>query len=261
MKELLYLCLFIAFFNDLWAQNRLYITPIYAIQSEVSRLDRHYGNRYTGFSTYYDWLGGANFGATISYYHSDKWNISTGLVAGLLGWGFEIKSKQLSASHNTGNTIFRIPLTFGKTIQEVNFLRLNPQKDTYLMLFNLELIGGISYDFFINPETYQPYSYQIENFFYPGVLIAYQEVPKVINQQSFSIHGGFALQFRHRGENRLRIAFFYSQGLRNLIDIDVNYNLSGQLYNSRLKTSGSVFGCNISYPIKLITFKKNNINY
>ena len=99
----------------------------------------------------------------------------------------------------------------------------------YLLLFKSRIISGVSYDLVKNS---------------PGNLATK-------NPTNVSAFLGLGLQFFSYNKDRLQLNIFYSQGLKEIADGQVNYFFEGKDYAGVLGSRGSFFTIQVAYPIQL----------
>ena len=258
-------CLIIFFFlignyQNLFAQKALYLKPFFGIQSPFCHYDRkivkNEAFKVKNFQTT------DNFGLLLELVLNEDWTISTGWSKGNIGWGFkETIPQDISKGYGfeiggyRGNYIHRFPVMTKKRLAEVAWLEIDPEKELYVFNFKFYAQSGLSLD-------YIPYANALAGTDTTGwgvstgdYILNYERV-KVLNRWNTSVQIGLGAQFYHNGRPRFDITLFYSQGLRNMVQIDIDTDMNGLKFNTRLLTRGSVVGATLAYPIRLKTFER-----
>lgn len=99
----------------------------------------------------------------------------------------------------------------------------------YLLLFRSRIISGISH--------HRVRSIQ-------GNL-------STTDQTNMAVFLGLGLQFFSSGKDRLQLNILYSQGLKEIAQVDVDYFLDGKNYSGKLGSKASFFTVQIAYPMQL----------
>ncbi len=117
----------------------------------------------------------------------------------------------------------------------------------YLVLFKLRLVAGLSYNYVV-PATNDN---QLEGFSSGTYLYT------VNSRNSFSAFLGLNLQFFNYHKNHFQFTLLYSQGLSQILTVDVDYQLSSGNYEATIGSRGSYLSLQLGYPIRLVDFSKN----
>ncbi|HRG80333.1 MAG TPA: hypothetical protein PL167_12005, partial [Cyclobacteriaceae bacterium] len=116
----------------------------------------------------------------------------------------------------------------------------------YLVLFRLRLLAGVSYNYVV----YATDDNQLEGFSSGTYLYT------VNNRNSFSAFLGLNLQFFNYHKNHFQLTVLYSQGLSQVLTVDVDYQLSSGNYEATIGSRGSYISLQVGYPIKLYDSSK-----
>ena len=251
---------------EVFSQKTLYISPLIGVENPYCSLRKETLNAPT-FKANNLYIG-LSYGLIFKLKLNPKWSISTGISSGAIGWGFRFTEIE---SNSTNNSSFRIerrvsraknfhrfPLLLTYNFKEVEWIPL-PKKDDseqrYLFACDLEAILGVSYNI-IGPFSRFDSSTETANDFGVGDTIPYRDSYTLKRMWGASVIAGLGMQFYRLGKPKFHLLFYYSQGLLNIANVTVEYTSNAQNYTSRLHARGTIAGIQLSYPIRLKTFKK-----
>jgi hypothetical protein len=241
--------------SETHAQKNIFLKPTGGIQSIFS--DFSYGNNnphlYQGFDASNDY-----WGVMVQYNLNSKIRIAVGISESDIGWGYKIKTPRVMEGHTRGAPLLQFPLKLETLIKEdVRIGRLDKVDYRYAMIFDLYLIGGVSYDWFRFNNFNGVLSGGINT---PNpvndVITVDEKLPNVLHRHGASIQAGIGFQFKSHDKDRLDIQLVYSQGLRKLVTADVDYTINQTAYFLQMAARGSAFRITASYPIRLSKRKK-----
>ncbi len=144
--------------------------------------------------------------------------------------------------------MLRVPLQLHYAFaNNIRVLNLDRTRYAYLLLFRLYAIAALDFNYTATKTS---------PFIVKGSY-GYGQADSVITVQESVIRDrhnlapgiGFGIQFFDRADhNRLDISFYYSRGLSLLAYQDIIYHTRNE--QIRLLSRGSLFGVNLSYPIR-----------
>ncbi|WP_143017241.1 hypothetical protein [Catalinimonas alkaloidigena] len=195
---------------------------------------------------------------------NDRWSVASGWYRGGAGWSYKFKNPPgVHQRHARGGELDHYPLLGYYDLKQFRWGRLyrRPERISdltydnddifYLFLFRVQAFAGISYDHLVADGDDN--KTEFINF---GNL-THNVTNTVVTRRGASLWLGTALQFRHQGKDRLQLRLYYVQGLRKLVNIDLEYDWEGQTYRPQLGVRGSAFGIDVSYPIRLARFYRD----
>ena len=255
-------CLFTGPAHKVCAQAVLSLRPHFGAQIPLCYLIDRAGSpsvfRYNNFDLH------AHYGLMLHLRINDQWSMATGYSRGGAGWSYGFKSLPTTHQRRTiGADVNRFLLAsyrdlkvvrwgrFYRRAEQVSELTYDSDDIFYLLLFRLQAFAAVSYDYLV------PASDDNATTFVQSGAVHHYMNETIATRHGASLWLGVALQFRHQNKDRLQLHFYYSQGLRKLVDVDIDYEWQGQAYRPRLGTRGSGFGLNAAYPIRLVRFKRH----
>jgi len=240
--RLLPFLLFVVTFS--FAQTKLFLKPHIGAQVMYAHYDRSIGKIESFRPRNFDITD--NFGLLLQLKLNNNWSIASGWSKGNIGWGNRIRMPQhitkspsngFELNHSISNYIHRFPLNLSRTLKDVTFLPIDRDKDLYLFNFKVHALAGISVDYIDRKSRFDDYEESWSNTF--GNVIFYQEDMTILNRWGGSVMAGIGMQYYHLGKERLEINICYSQGLRNMVQSDINYTLNTETFSSRMLARGS----------------------
>jgi hypothetical protein len=253
--------LLIVFVHYSYGQKQLFITPSLGMAFPLSYTisppdgDNGYGPNTFDF--------GASLDLSLQYQVNQQWIIFAGWrTSNDTGFGIrygdidkDFEKGKLSVASNT----IRFPIGFQKHISTHKWFEVKRRADIlknisgdknedilYLVLFKLRVLAGVSYNYVV-PATNDN---QLESFSSGTFLYT------VNNRNSYSAFVGFNLQFFNYHKNHFQLTFLYSQGLSQVLTVDVDYQLASGNYEATLGSRGSYISLQLGYPIKLYDSSK-----
>lgn len=244
------------------AQKILYLKPVIGRQTPVCRFDKSIPNEKGLIEPL--WRMNWSYGALLALKLNDDWTIQTGLENGFTGWHFRRSSESTAIANNVeGYWAFhqthRLELLVQRRLLTVMALNLDPEKELYLLNFDLYATAGVSYNLIPKrgagtdstilgtyPDNNPPES---DHSYY-----------RFLRTRSGAIYVGIGTQFYHQNNPRFDFTLFYSQGLSDVLAVEIINNRQGNLRTvAKLRTRGSVIGATLAYPIRLKTFERKRV--
>ncbi len=242
----------------------LFVKPHVGFQVPYARYDRSIGKASTFKPRYFDITD--NWGLMLQLKLNDEWSIASGLSYGNIGWGYRIEVPDHlvknpygspRASHSTSNYIYRFPIQALRTLKDITYFPLNREQRLYLFNFKLHVLGGVSVDYLSPKSKFAPYA---GGLMIPSVDgISYSESTAVKNRWGASAILGLGMQFYHNGKEQFELNLYYSQGLRDMLQTDIDYTMNTESRSTRMMTRGSFVGATLAYPILLKTYKESSL--
>jgi hypothetical protein len=253
--------LLIVFAHAGYGQRQLFITPSlgmnFPLSYTISPAAGDGGYRANTFDF------GASFDLSLQYQLNPKWILFGGVKASEnVGFSFKYGDRQQDnfygklsvASYTPG-----IPAGFMRHLSTQKWFKLKRRSAIienisgvknedvlYLVLFKIRLLAGLSYNYVV-PATYdnQLDGFSSGTFFY-----------SVNNRNSLSAFLGLNLQFFNYHKNHFQLTILYSQGLSQVLTVDVDYQILSGNHEATLGSRGSYISIQLGYPIKLVDFSK-----
>jgi len=253
--------LLIVFAHAGFGQRQLFITPSlgmnFPLSYTISPAAGDGGYRANTFDF------GASFDLSLQYQLNPKWILFGGVKASEnVGFSFKYGDRQQDnfygklsvASYTPG-----IPAGFMRHLSTQKWFRIKRRtailerisenkndEVLYLVLFKIRLLAGVSYNYKM-PSTGEN---ELRSFSSGTYLYT------VNNRDYFSPFLGLNFQFFNYHKNHLQFTILYSQGLKQVIEADVDYQLLSGDYEATLGSRGSYISIQLGYPIKLVDFSK-----
>ena len=263
MKKILAFLCALGCCQNLSAQKTLYLKPFIGRQTTLSRFDKNFDNPddVTVRPLSMNWSPGAYLVLKLN----DDWTVQSGVESGFTGWHFKQKNPAGNfAGNQKGESAYhradRLQLLVQRRLATVMALNLNPEKNIYLLNFDFYVSAGLSYNMI--PSRSGPYPTDttiIDRYVYnrrPEYDYAYH---KFLRWHSGAIYIGFGTQFYHQDNARFDFTVFYSQGLTDVMVVEVNYRQGDNRHIAKLRTRVSVIGATLAYPIRLKTFERKSV--
>lgn len=173
-----------------------------------------------------------------------RWRFSVGGYYS--GYGMSYKESRFARSER--GVMVRVPLQLHYTFADnIRVLNLDRTRYAYLLLFRLYAIAALDFNYVATPVSSWVSKGSYGQTQSDSVVTVQQSVIKA--RSNFAPGIGFGIQFFDRADHdRLDISFYCSSGLRLLAYQDIIYHTRNE--HIRLLSKGSLFGVNISYPIR-----------
>lgn len=189
-----------------------------------------------------------SFGIDMQVELNRQWRLSLGSHYGTYGFNYNIVNLVGRAS---SSNIIRFPFQVHYTLKDdVQLINLDKIKYNYLLVFKLYGLLGVSYNRVGRPGNFGQYT-NVGN----SNVKVYEYTPVVTNRNNASLYVGVGFQFHNGEKDRFDVSFYYSQGIGKIAYKDIAYEIEGTSYQTRLWSRGTILGFNVSYPIRLKTFK------
>jgi hypothetical protein len=255
------LLLIIVFVHTGYAQRQLFITPSlgmnFPLSYTISQAIGDGGYRANAFDF------GASFDLSLQYQLNPKWILFGGVKASEnVGFSFKYGDRQRDSFYgklSVANYTPSIPIGFMWHLSTQKWVKLKRRSAIienisgeknedilYLLLFRIRLLGGVSYSY-VMPATYDN---QLDSFS-AGTFLK-----RVNDRNYFSPFLGLNFQFFNYHKNHFQLTLLYSQGFKQVIQADVNYQLLSGDYEATLGSRGSYISLQLGYPIKIYDSSK-----
>ncbi|MGM9508053.1 hypothetical protein ACS5NO_10005 [Larkinella sp. GY13] len=233
----------------------VYLKPTGGIQAVFS--DITYGTS-TNSNLSKGWNPSDDYwGLLIQYNFIPKWRVSTGICESDIGWIYKIKGNRYTVGSGTYAPIIQFPLNIDYMLRDnIRIGRLDKVDYRYLMIFNVYLTGGASFNWF-KFDNYGAGSLSGGTGGFQNPIEIDEKLPNVLHRRGASIQAGIGFQFKSHDKDRLDIQLVYSQGLRKLVTVDVDYTINQTAYFLQMAARGSAFRITASYPIRLSKHRKS----
>jgi hypothetical protein len=253
--------LVIAFVHPLHGQRQLFITPSlgmnFPLCYTISPATGDGGYRANVFTF------GASFDLSVQYQINPKWILFGGVKASEnAGVSFKYGVSSIDYRWGKFSTVSYTPSTpvgFMRHLSTQKWLKLkrrsvileritgNKNEDVlYLILFKLRLLAGVSYNY-IMPATGEN---ELSGFSNGTLLFAVED------RSYFSPFLGLNFQFFNYHKNHFQLTMLYSQGLNQVIEANVDYQLLSGDYEATLGSRGSYISLQLGYPLKVYDSSK-----
>lgn len=243
------------------AQHKLFVKPHIGAQVPFARYDRSIGKASTFKPKYFDITD--NLGVTLQLKLSEVWGLEAGWSKGNIGWGYQISIPEhlLNApyprpvrKHSLSNYIHRFPLQALYAFRDVTYFPLNKQRNLYLFNFRLHAIAGASLDYIDHKSAFDSGVVELSTSVPSSNYISFTEEVTIRSRWGVSARLGIGMQYLHNGKERLELNLYYSQGLRDMVQADVDYLMNSESRSTRMLARGSFIGLTLAYPIRLKIF-------
>ena len=260
-RNCFFLLLLIVFAHNLHGQRQLFITPSLGMNFPLSyTINQAIGDAGYRANTF-DF--GASFDLSLQYQLNPKWILFGGVKASEnVGFSFKYGDRQQDSFYgklSVANYTPSIPIGFMRHLGTYKWVKLRRRSAIienisgkknedvlYLILFRLRFLGGVSYSYVV-PATYDN---QLDSFS-SGTFLK-----TVNNRNFFSPFLGLNLQFFNYHKDHFQLTLLYSQGLKQVIEANVNYQLLSGDYEATLGSRGSYISLQLGYPIKIYDSSK-----
>ncbi|MBK0401523.1 hypothetical protein I5M27_00920 [Adhaeribacter sp. BT258] len=261
MRNFLVLMCVLSCCTNVLAQKILSLKPFIGRQTPICRFDKNFPAP-DGLSVKplrMEWSPGILLALKLN----SNWTVQSGIAMGWTGWHLKDKKSDanfsdrpdgLSAFHQTN----QVQLLVQRRITTVNTLNISPGRDNYLLNFDLYLTAGLIYSI-IPRYGSQADSTIFKRYMHNGKPESNFSYHKFLHRHSNSIYIGLGTQFYSRNNARFDLTLYYSQGLTDVMEIEVDYRQNDDRYKAKLRTRGSVFGATLAYPIRLKTFERKSV--
>jgi hypothetical protein len=170
-----------------------------------------------------------------------RWRFSLGGHYSAYGMSYQESRFAMGIS----GIMIRVPLQLHYTFADnIRVLNLDRTRYAYLLLFRLYAIGALDFNYAATPVSHWA-SRNLNTA--DSAITVQQEAGR--GRRNLAPGIGFGIQFFDRADHdRLDISFYYSRGLSLLAYQDILYHTRNE--QIRLLSKGSLFGVNVSYPIR-----------
>ncbi len=248
--------------------TRLYLNPSLGVQWGLSQFeDRENTPEYVKSANL---VSGARYGIGLMVDFKEKWGLEVGYGGADFGLGVKYASKTDSVESEVSGRKIRYTtvhraylqvfspgkLVFIRKRRGAYLRRYAKEKKEYdfLSVFNIGLLGGISYEFvsrFSNTNVSENAS-EINT--YDDIELSETAI-QTPEQNGLGIYLGIYTQFLNKGEKRLQLGLIYQKGLQKRIITNWSTSINGvNQPDFQTFTRGSYLALYASYPIKLLTF-------
>jgi hypothetical protein len=171
-----------------------------------------------------------------------RWRFSIGGHYSAYGMSYQ----ESRFAQSDSGIMIRVPLQAHYTFADnIRVLNLDRTRYAYLLLFRLYAIAALDFNYAATPVSSWVSKGNLATT--DSVITVQQEAGKGRSNLAPGI--GFGIQFLDRADHdRLDISFYYSRGLSLLAYQDILYHTRNE--HIRLLSKGSLFGVNVSYPIR-----------
>ncbi len=261
MKKILFLLSVLFVSSGVYAQKILYLKPFIGAQNAFTGYGE--GSGQTEFLQTNGIHPTDNYGLLLEMPLNPELTLSAGWYKGDIGWSFEQSFPSKTDPELRGGviwypttTLHKFPVTVKKRIGEVGWQPVETEGVRYKNAIRFYALGGLSVDLLpggksLSDSVTTPWGFSSGDY-----LINHEKVT-VLSAWGTSAVVGLGTQLFHKGKPRLDLTFFYSQGLRKILQIDLVSDLNGQQTFTRIYSRGTVAGIMLGYPIRLKTFRKN----
>lgn len=255
-KKLLFLLLgwaLSAWLSVLMAQPALYLKPSLSGQFGMYRHDRAIGksSRFHTGSPNIELGGGGDLQLKIN----PQYALSIGLHINNYGFGYRVDVLGYGRkSGDNSDYYYSIPVLLHYTLaNDVHWIGLDKVKYNYLFVFRLYGVAGLSY----NNVRQRGYYGQLTITGSPMNITGRE--PTVYQRNNVSAYLGVGMQFYNGQKDRFDVRIYLTRGFGKIAYQDYQYSFIGepQVYQTRFWSRGSLIAFSVSYPIKLMSFKRD----
>lgn len=246
-------------------QKVLYLKPSLGMQFPFSYVQDKSTKEITFRGNTFDF--GLDGGLTFQFDLDKKNSLIFGWNSAGLGYSFRFGAPKYGFERrsSTTSTLQIFPLGYQRHVTTVKWFKLKrrveifenlkgvkpPTDDIlYLVLFRLRFLGGLSY-YYLQPMTDD----NTKSIRCLGDCIIESQV---LQRSNVAIFGGVNLQFFIYDKNSFQLSFIYSYGLLDQVIAKIDYRVESPSFDHRviLSSRGTYFTMQITYPLKLKSFKK-----
>lgn len=240
----------------------LYLKPFGGVKSILCSYDKEIGKVSTFKVNYLN--TGSDAGFLLTYQTNNKLSFTTGIKFGDIGWSYSLEvpknltknpwGKSDKRMHSESLIMHRFPLLINYIFSEQSLFKNQTGEIKKTLQFKIG--GGINIDNVPDiMSTYDSLSLNMPVTFYGDTIIYYNNW-NYINHSSktgISCAINFNLCFHNKVKNKdiLELTFYYNQGLFNIINIDINYQLNSIHSYSKLFSKGTDYGIILNIPIRV----------
>ena len=255
------LFLLIVFAHTGFGQRQLFITPSLGMNFPLSyTINPPMGDN--GYrANVFDF--GASFDLSLQYQLNPKWILFGGVKASEnVGFSFKYGDRQQDSFYgklSVASYTPSVPVGLMRQLSTQKWFKLKRRSSIienisgikyedvlYLILFRLRLLGGLTYNYVV-PATDDN---QLDSFS-AGTFLK-----TVSNRNYFCPFLGLNFQFFNYHKDHFQLTVLYSQGLKQVIEADVDYQLLSGDYEATLGSRGSYISLQLGYPIKVYDSSK-----
>ncbi len=222
------------------AQKALLIKPTFGWVFPLSTIEQPSSS----FQEIHFFLFSPQVGVDLQLDPGTRWRFSAG--GHYSGYGMSFKENRFALG--LGGIMIRVPLQLHYTFADnIRVLNLDRTRYAYLLLFRLYAICALDFNYAATPVSHfisrGSYGYAQSD------SVTTLQQPVIRTRSNLAPGIGFGIQFFDRADHdRLDISFYYSRGMSLLAYQDIIYRTRSE--QIRLLSKGSLFGVNISYPIR-----------
>jgi hypothetical protein len=255
------LIILLGFLNNIKSQS-LYLKPFGGVQSLLCSYDKNIGKTSTFNINYLNTA--SDIGFLLDYKLNNKLSVLCGISFSKIGWSYSltipknlinnpngISNKKM---HSEGLIMHRFPLLFNYTFTEMPLYK--NQKKEILKSLQFKIGGGINIDNVPDIMTKED-TLDLSIATNYGDTIKYSNNWNYIshNKTGISIAMNFNIGFHNKVKNKdlFELTFYFNQGLINIINVDVNYQLNSIHSNTKLYSKGTNYGIVLCIPIKIFS--------
>ncbi len=223
------------------AQKALFIKPHVGIQTSINHIIQK--DLADPEFNIYKLHVNPEFGVQFYYDLNENWSYYGGFSFNRIK--IDIGTGSFGNFKSIRRGLVRFPFGIQKKIKTFGLLE---QSAKPLVVLNLKLNAGISFDYFPN------------NVSSDSILYNRNMKVKIIDTNTnpgFSVFAGATFQFFNFQKNHVQLSFLYSQGINRKLRAEIDYNINNQAYYAEIGTRSSFFAIQIAYPFKIISFSKN----
>ena len=259
----------IGFVSDLKSQS-LYFTPFGGVQSLLCSYDRKIGKVNTFKTNYLNLADDAGF--MIVYQTQNRFSFSCGISFSKIGWSYSMTiPKDLIKNpygisdkclHSEALIMHRFPILFDAVLLEKKLLK--DKSDKTIKTLQFKIGGGINVDNVPDiMDTTSKLKLNLSSIY--GDTIKYTNRWNYIDHKlktgiSCAINCSFCFYNKIKNKSILELTFYYNQGLFNIINIDVNYQLNSIHAHSKLYSKGTNYGVILKIPVRLYNKRIEDFN-
>jgi hypothetical protein len=214
-----------------------------------------------------------NAGVDLGIYpNNSKYHFSIGWNSSSIGYGFRFRSPNGGLhAHFTGLTVHRIPFGFEKNIMKVRWIYsekkakiiganhsdIRNEDIVHNLKFNMKMLGGFDINYFPR-MTDEGTTYSVFRDYRDLAIdyALYHNSTYHSRRVGYGLFAGICFQFYGLTNEHLRLTLLYSQGIRQVGTVDMNYGFiygSGQNdeYTAKIGFRGSFISASLGCPIFL----------
>ncbi|WMJ75000.1 hypothetical protein RCC89_17785 [Cytophagaceae bacterium ABcell3] len=150
-------------------------------------------------------------------------------------------------SQSTGLLTRHFPIIYSREIKRLGF----GANSEGLYRHNISIHSIIGASISYTPPS-NAGSLSLGGAFFSGDTIEISRTNNTIQRFGASLTAGVILQlYNKKNRPTWNLTLYYSQGLRRLVNFEIDYTLNGETFATTLISRGTVAGIHLSYPIRL----------